>query len=55
LEVIDELPYYRPYAEKMKAIIADYERQKQEYERQKQEYEQKKKEYEEAKRNNSGK
>lgn len=51
LEVIDELPYYLPYAEKMKAIIADYERQKQEYERQKQEYEQKKKEYEEAKRN----
>jgi hypothetical protein len=48
LEVIDELPYYLPYAEKMKAIIANYERQKQEYE-------QKKKEYEEAKRNNSGK
>ena len=48
LEVIDELPYYQPYFEKMKTIIAEYERQKQEYE-------QKKKEYEEAQRKNSGK
>lgn len=48
LEVLDEIPYYLPYAAKMNAIIADYERQKQEYERQK-------KEYEEAQRKNSGK
>ena len=48
LEVLDEIPYYQPYFEKMKAIIADYERQKQEYEQQK-------KEYEEAQRKNSGK
>ncbi|MBO4436878.1 MAG: hypothetical protein J5791_08360 [Fibrobacter sp.] len=48
LEVLDEIPYYQPYAEKMKTLIAYYEKQKQEYERQK-------KEYEEAQRKNSGK
>lgn len=50
IDMIDYIPYYLQYQDRVKAGLEDYEKKKLEYEQKKQEYEQKKLEYEQSQR-----